>query len=236
MLHCNEPSPLDTARKVDEESVVDAAARPTFDTAFREQLTQLFRWRRDVRRFRAEPLPPGLLRHLLDCAALAPSVGLSQPSRWVVVDDPARRAAVRANFTLCNKDALQAQSPGRREMYARLKLAGLDQAPCHLAAFSLQDPEQGGGLGRRTMPETVFYSSVMAVHTLWLAARAEGVGLGWVSILDPAAITTILDVPPHWAFVGYLCLGYPEAENQVPELERCGWEQRRASAAHIMQR
>ncbi len=204
------------------------ATGPVFDDAFRAQLLELFRWRRDVRRFRAEPVPAGLLDRLLDIASLAPSVGLSEPWRVVTVDDPARRAAVRASFEACNAQALAARTlASQAAAYARLKLAGLDEAPCHFAVFAEPDPEQGRGLGRATMPETTAYSAVMAVHTLWLAARALGLGLGWVSILDPAAVAAALDVPPGWSFVGYFCLGYPQSEGTMPELERLGWEHRR---------
>ncbi len=204
-------------------------AEPVFDAAFRGQLGTLFAWRRDVRRFRPDPLPDGLLDRLLCTACLAPSVGLSEPWRFVTVDDPGRRAAVQANFEGCNADALAGQDDGRASLYARLKLAGLSEAPCHLAVFADPDPDQGHGLGRRTMPETTAYSAVMAVHTLWLAARAAGLGLGWVSILDPAVIATALEVPRGWIFIGYFCLGYPEAESDTPELAREGWEQRRAA-------
>lgn len=202
------------------------ANAPAFDAAFREQLLRLFNWRRDVRRFRDAPLPAGLLDDLLDVAWLAPSVGLSEPWRFVTVDDSGRRAAIRATFQTCNAAALANQSADRAGLYARLKLAGLDQAPCHLAVFAEPGPTQGHGLGRRTMPETTAYSAVMAVHTLWLAARAAGVGMGWVSILDPATVAAALDVPAAWHFIGYFCLGYPEAEDDTPELERAGWERR----------
>jgi 5,6-dimethylbenzimidazole synthase len=200
---------------------------PNFDAAFRDQLESLFRWRRDVRHFCATPVPPALLDGLLTVACMAPSVGLSQPWRFVSVDDPARRAAIRDNFLRCNRAALADQSD-RAGLYARLKLAGLDEAPCHLAVFAEPDPDQGHGLGRKTMPETTAYSAVMAVHTLWLAARAAGLGLGWVSILDPVPVADILDVPQAWVFVGYFCLGTPAAESDTPELERQGWEHRRA--------
>jgi 5,6-dimethylbenzimidazole synthase len=200
---------------------------PNFDAAFRDQLESLFRWRRDVRHFCATPVPPALLDELLALACMAPSVGLSQPWRFVSVDDPARRAAIRDNFLRCNRAALADQSD-RAGLYARLKLAGLDEAPCHLAVFAEPDPDQGHGLGRKTMPETTAYSAVMAVHTLWLAARAAGLGLGWVSILDPLPIAEVLDVPAQWVFVGYFCLGTPAAESDTPELERQGWEHRRA--------
>ena len=199
---------------------------PVFDDAFRAQLLELFRWRRDVRRFRPDPVPASLLGRLLDVAGLAPAVGLSEPWRMVTVDDPAHRAAVRASFEACNVQALAAQAADGAA-YARLKLAGLDEAPCQFAVFAEPHPGQGRGLGRGTMPETTAYSAVMAVHTLWLAARALGLGLGWVSILDPATVAAVLDVPPGWTLVGYFCLGYPQAENEAPELERLGWEHRR---------
>lgn len=207
-------------------AVIPAAA-PVFDAAFRMQLDALFQWRRDVRRFRRDPLPPGLLDRLLAQTGDAPSVGLSQPWRFVTVDDPARRAAVRAEFGRCNADALAGQGEARSGAYARLKLAGLDEAPCHVAVFVEPDPAQGHGLGRRTMPETVAYSAVLAIHTLWLLARAQGVGLGWVSIVDPDRIRAILDLPEEWRLIGYLCLGYPAVETDSPELERQGWETRR---------
>lgn len=201
---------------------------PRFDDAFRTGLRDLLAWRRDVRRFRRDPLPEGALERLLRLAALAPSVGLSEPWRFVRVADPARRAAVRASFLACNADALARQAPDRAPVYARLKLEGLDEAPVHLAVFSDPGTAQGHGLGRLTMPETVAYSAVMAVHTLWLAARAEGIGMGWVSILDPAAVTAALDVPAGWQLIGYFCLGYPQEEDETPALERAGWEHRHA--------
>lgn len=201
---------------------------PTFDAAFQDQLDLLFRWRRDVRHFSRAPLPDGLLDALLGIADGAPSVGLSQPWRFLTVDDPARRDAVRADFAACNAAALAEQGATRASLYAGLKLAGLEQAPAHVAVFVEPDPQQGRGLGRRTMPESVAYSAVLAVHTLWLAARAHGVGLGWVSILDPDQIAEIVEVPAQWRLIGYLCLGYPSAEADTPELEREGWETRRA--------
>ncbi|MBD8619095.1 5,6-dimethylbenzimidazole synthase [Sphingomonas sp. CFBP 13728] len=204
------------------------ADAPIFGPAFQAELDALFRWRRDVRRFRRDALPDGLLDRLLATANTAPSVGLSQPWRFVTVDDPARRVAVRADFEACNAVALATQDETRVANYARLKLAGLEQAPCHVAVFVEPDPAQGHGLGRRTMPESVAYSAVIAVHTLWLAARAHGIGLGWVSILDPSRIREVLEIPETWQLVAYLCVGYPEIEAITPELEREGWEKRRS--------
>ena len=205
-----------------------------FDAGFEADLLRLFRWRRDVRRFRADPVDDALFQRIIDAAWLAPSVGLSQPWRLVAVDDPVRRAAIRANFARCNQAALEAHSGDRAALYARLKLAGLDQAPRHLAVFAEHDPVQGHGLGRQTMAQTVAYSAVLAIHTLWLAARAAGLGLGWVSILDPAQIHAALDVDPGWQFVAYLCLGYPEADSDVPALEDAGWESRRFSTPETL--
>lgn len=200
---------------------------PVFDAAFGAKLRDLIQWRRDVRRFAATPLPDGALAELLAIANLAPSVGLSQPWRFVTVDDPARRAAIRANFATANAAALAAQASDSARLYAQLKLAGLDEAPRHLAVFVDPDPDQGRGLGRRTMPETPAYSAVMAIHTLWLAARARGIGVGWVSILDPVGVAAALEVPDDWRLVGYFCIGHPSAESDAPELERAGWETRR---------
>lgn len=211
-------------------------APPSFDDAFQAQLMELFKWRRDVRRFVSTPVPQAVIDELLEVACLAPSVGFSQPWRFVVVDDPERRSAVRANFEICNSQALAGQASERSASYASLKLAGLHEAPCHLGVFAEPEPLEGHGLGRMTMPETIAYSVVTAVHTLWLAARVKGLGLGWVSILDPATITAILDVPPHWVFIGYFCLGYPQAESDMPELERAGWEKRLGNAATRIQR
>jgi 5,6-dimethylbenzimidazole synthase len=209
---------------------------PEFDDAFRARLIDLIAWRRDVRRFRREPLAQGTLERLIECACLAPSVGLSQPWRFVIVEDASRRANIRACFETCNADALRAQGPERAALYARLKLAGLDDAPVHIAVFAERDTAQGHGLGRLTMPETIDYSVVMAIHTFWLAGRAEGIGVGWVSILDPARVAAILEIPATWAFIGYLCVGYPSEESDVPVLEREGWEKRRAGREFLLYR
>jgi 5,6-dimethylbenzimidazole synthase len=199
---------------------------PRFDAAFRWQLEELFRWRRDVRRFRSESLEEGLVDQLIMLALLAPSVGNSQPWRFVKVEDKERRRQIRRSFEACNGDALLAYDGEQAAIYARLKLSGLDRAPVQLAVFVDANTPLGHGLGRRTMPETLTWSVVGAVHALWLAARAHGVGVGWVSILDPARVREILAVPATWSLVAYLCLGYPEEEHLDPELERAGWQRR----------
>jgi 5,6-dimethylbenzimidazole synthase len=213
-----------------------AEAAPQFDAAFREKLHDLLKWRRDVRRFKRDALPDGTIERLIETACLSPSVGLSEPWRFVIVQDKEKRAAIRASFETCNKDALAQQNPDRAGLYARLKLAGLDDAPCQLSVFADASTAQGAGLGRLTMPETINYSVAMAIHTLWLSARAEGLGMGWVSIIEPASMTEILEVPAAWVFIGHLCIGYPEADADRPALEQEGWEKRRAPEARIIYR
>jgi 5,6-dimethylbenzimidazole synthase len=216
---------------------MDASPPPVvFDEAFGARLRDLLVWRRDVRRFRCDPLPSGTLDDLIALACLAPSVGLSQPWRFVVVDDAAVRAGIRGAFASANAEALAAQSPPRAALYARLKLAGLEEAPCHFAVFADRATAQGHGLGRHTMPEMTEYSVVTAVHTIWLAARARGIGMGWVSILEPEAVARLLQVPAEWKFIGYFCLGYPQCEDTVPELEQMGWEERRLPSSVILRR
>jgi 5,6-dimethylbenzimidazole synthase len=207
-----------------------------FDEAFRLRLRDLLIWRRDVRRFRVDPLPAGTLERLFEVACLAPSVGLSQPWRFIVVSDPGRREVVRDTFKACNADAARSYTGEMASKYAALKLAGLEEAPCQFAVFADRATPVGHGLGRRTMPEMAEYSAVAAVSMMWLAARAEGIGMGWVSILDPARMNEILDVPNSWRFIGYFCLGYPQAESDRPELERAGWDQRKSSEACVLHR
>lgn len=207
-----------------------------FDDEFRESFRELLIWRRDVRKFRSCPLQEGLLEKLIELTTLAPSVGLSEPWRFVRVVTPQTRAGVRAEFERSNAEALSGYAGEQAALYSRLKLAGLDCAPVQLAVFADRATQQGSGLGRRTMPEMLEYSVIGAINILWLAARAHGVGMGWVSILDPQRVNPILDVPADWRLIAYLCLGYPEEESSTPELERAGWEKRDARRASLLER
>ncbi len=209
---------------------------PAFDRTFRDTLETLLVWRRDVRRFKTDPLPDGLIEELLQLAALSPSVGNAQPWRFVLVDDPARRDRIVANFERANADALSDYEGEQADLYAGLKLAGLKEAPVHLAVYCDEQSNLGHGLGRKTMPEMLAYSVVGAVTTLWLAARAYGVGLGWVSILDPVEVDKTLDIPEDWKLVGYLCMGYPVEEHTTPELVRAGWQDRVDISEFIVKR
>lgn len=215
---------------------VKMSGAPEFDSAFRERLRELFLWRRDVRQFRPDPIPDDVLDELLITATLAPSVGLSEPWRFVLVEDMDRRAAIRKSFVTVNAEALAGYQGDRARLYASLKLEGLEQAPVHLAVFCDERTPQGYGLGQRTMPETLAYSVVASIQTLWLAARANGIGVGWVSILDPLTVKKALDVQERWSLVSYLCLGYPEADSPKPKLAEVGWEYRRNAAEFVIRR
>ena len=209
---------------------------PEFSAAFRGELDALFRWRRDVRRFRRDAVAGALVEQVIEAAASAPSVGLSEPWRIVRVASAARREAVIANFSDANAEALVAQPEERQALYAGLKLAGLREAPVHLAIYCDETDGQGKGLGTRTMPEMRRYSVVCAVMQMWLVARALGLGMGWVSILDPARLARDLDTPDDWSLIAYLCLGWPEEDHADPELQRAGWEDRAGLAARVLDR
>ncbi len=199
---------------------------PVFDESFRQQFESLLRWRRDVRSFRRNPVDAALLEHLLELASLAPSVGFSQPWRFILVESEDCRECIRRDFERANRQALNSYEGEKAQLYATLKLAGLREAPVHLAVFLDLSTGHGSGLGRATMPETLEYSAVLSVYTLWLAARTYGLGVGWVSILDPAEVNRCLRVPEDWKLIAYLCIGYPEEDAAEPELLRHGWENR----------
>ncbi len=165
---------------------LDNPVSPEFGTSFHDQFEALLTWRRDVRRFLTDPIPEPMIERLLDLVQLAPSVGNSQPWRFVRVDSKAARQAIRANFERCNEQALAGYAGERAKTYASLKLSGLDDAPLQLAVFCDEATDQGDGLGKITMPETLVFSVVGAVHLLWLAARAQGLGLdGYRSSSQP---------------------------------------------------
>ena len=195
-----------------------------------ETIAELMRWRRDVRHFRADPVPEAALERLRQAMELAPSVGNSRPWRVLRVESPELRAAVREEFARCNAQAAKLYQGEQAESYARLKLAGLDKAPVQLAVFTDLDPEAGHGVGRQTMPETLAQSTAMAILALWLAARAENLGLGLVSILEPATLAKLFDAPPNWRFCAYICLGWPEFTDDTPLLHRVDWQRNIATS------
>ncbi len=208
-----------------------------FPDAFCNQLHDLMSWRRDVRHFQADkPVPETLLTTVLEAIRLAPSVGLSEPWRLINVKSPEARAKTLANFEAANEKALAGYSGERAQIYAGLKLSGMRDAPVQLAIFCDDGTDKGAGLGAGTMPEARRYSVVSAVMNLWLMARAHGLGVGWVSIIDPAQMAADLEAPEGWALVAYLCIGFPVESSQTPELEKARWEQRDPLLAEIEDR
>ncbi|MGB0968889.1 MAG: 5,6-dimethylbenzimidazole synthase [Halocynthiibacter sp.] len=197
-----------------------------FSDSFRQEFDQLLRWRRDVRHFRPDPVEEAQLLRLLSTFNLAPSVGLSEPWRIVRVTSPQARQAAEQNFQTCNDQALSGYSGEKAKIYANLKLSGMRDAPVQLAIFCDEETDKGAGLGAGTMPEMRRYSVVTAITQFWLAARTEGLGVGWVSILDPDQLTRDLKVSENWRMVAWLCVGWPAENTDQPELERKGWETR----------
>jgi 5,6-dimethylbenzimidazole synthase len=206
--------------------------RGPFPEAFRSQLDLLMRLRRDVRRFRTDPVDEAVLARCLAAFQRAPSVGLSEPWRLLRIDSDAARRAALENFQSANARALAGYSGERAGRYAGLKLLGMQEAPVQLAVYCDDSTTQGHGLGAATMPEMRRYSVVAAVTLFWLALRAEGLGLGWVSVLDPEQLNRDLGAPEGWSLIGYFCIGHPERADDTPELEQLGWETRTA-ALHI---
>lgn len=206
-----------------------------FSDDFRAGLADLMRWRRDVRRFRTTPVDPAVMQRCLDTFSLAPSVGLSEPWRICRVASDAARSLAIANFKSANAEALQGYDGDKAALYASLKLSGMEDAPEQMAIFCDDATPKGAGLGAASMPEMRRYSVVSAITMMWLTARSLGLGLGWVSILDPARLSRDLEIPADWSLVAYLCLGWPKGDSLTPELETKGWENR-ATALHIEDR
>jgi 5,6-dimethylbenzimidazole synthase len=190
--------------------------------------------RRDVRSsFKPDEISDDVLARLLDAAHHAPSVGFMQPWGFIVIRDRDVRDTVHEIFERASRTAAQIYTDDRRAMYDTLKLAGILEAPISLCVTCDEATVRGRGLGRQTMRETALYSTVCAVQNLWLAARAEGVGVGWVSILDVDELRSALGIPEAVVPVAYLCLGYVTEFGSEPDLEIKGWEQRAPLAGLI---
>jgi len=180
--------------------------------------------RRDVRdHFLPASIPDDVLHKLLDAAHHAESVGFMQPWLFIVVRSTEVNERVKAIFDRANLAAAEVFEGERRQMYSRTKLEGIREAPLNICVTC--DPSRNGPhvLGRNTIRETDVYSTCCAIQNLWLAARAEGVGVGWVSIFDPAELRTLLRIPSHVILVAYLCLGYVSDFLPRPQLETLGW-------------
>ncbi len=193
----------------------------------REALYKAIFSRRDVRgQFTAEPVDDAVLTRILTAAHHAPSVGFMQPWNFIVVRDPAVKARIHADFTQANEEAAALFTGERQALYQRLKLEGIREAPVNLCITC--DRERSGPvvLGRTHIPTMDLYSCVCAVQNLWLAARAEGLGVGWVSILHEDRLRAALGIPERIVPIAYLCLGHVSHFHESPELAKAGWRQR----------
>jgi nicotinate-nucleotide--dimethylbenzimidazole phosphoribosyltransferase len=183
--------------------------------------------RRDIRRFRPDPIPDVLLRRLLEAAHQAPSVGLMQPWRFVVVRSEQTKAAMQA--IAARERLVQSEHfDERTRQYLDLKIEGIREAPLSICVCCDREGGRGEVLGRHTIRDTDLYSTCLAIQNLWLAARAEGVGVGWVSFYRPEDVRALLHLPQNVVPVAWLCVGYPDERPTRPGLEAAGWERRRA--------
>jgi len=196
----------------------------------RQELEAVYRAihsRRDVRdQFLPDHLPEDLVQRLLEAAHAAPSVGFMQPWSFILIRDEAMRDAAHEAFSRANDEAAELFSGERAHMYRSLKLEGIRKAPLSICITC--DPDRAGPvvLGRTHNPRMDVYSTVCAVQNLWLAARAEGVGVGWVSIFHEADIKALLGIPERVEIVAWLCLGYVDQLYSEPELAVKGWRER----------
>ncbi|GAA3957335.1 5,6-dimethylbenzimidazole synthase [Allohahella marinimesophila] len=198
-----------------------------FDEAEMRGLYRAIRERRDVRsQFLPDPIPAEVLARLLLAAHHAPSVGFMQPWDFIVIDSLTTRRSVLDIFDRENEKAAQNYSDARATKYRSLKLQGILESPINLCITC--DRSRGGThvLGRHSIVDTDLFSTCLAVQNLWLAARAEGIGVGWVSILDQQQLSDTLKLPPEVYPLAYLCVGYVSEFLDQPELQAKGWRER----------
>ena len=197
-----------------------------FPQEARDALAAIVAARRDVRRFRPDPVPEDVLQRVLSAGHAAPSVGHSQPWRFLVVDDAAarERAALLADRERLAQAALLDPEAGRRLL--DLQLEGIREAPVGVVLCCDRRVPAAGVLGRATFPDADLWSCACAIQNMWLAARAEGLGLGWVTLFRPADLAELLGLPEGVVTLGWLCLGWPDERPPAPGLERAGWSSR----------
>jgi nicotinate-nucleotide--dimethylbenzimidazole phosphoribosyltransferase len=202
------------------------ASDPLFSADERRAVYRAIYERRDVRSYLPDPVPEDALRRVLEAAHRAPSVGFMQPWNFLVLRNLETRRKIHAHFLDVNIRAAEVWQDEQRQAYQALKLQGILDAPINVLVTC--DPTRGGEhvLGRFTMPETDLYSTCLAVQNLWLAARAEGLGVGWMSLMEKDAVTGLLGIPEHVVPVAYLTLGYPVEFAREPMLSEVGWRQR----------
>jgi 5,6-dimethylbenzimidazole synthase len=205
----------------------NAPTATDFDEHARDAVYRAIFTRRDIRSsFLACPIPDEVLARLLRAAHHAPSVGFMQPWNFIVIRDMARKARIRDLVLKARGEEVQHIDEARQSLYRSLKLEGIVEAPVNLCITCDRTRADETPLGRWHNPEMDLYSTVCAVQNLWLAARAEGIGMGWVSILAKKELRALLGIPIQVMPIAYLCLGYVPDFARKPELETKGWRQR----------
>ena len=197
-----------------------------FSAADREVFYRVIERRRDVRAFRPDLIPSETLYRILGAAHHAPSVGLMQPWNFIVIQEADTKARIKDIFLEENEKAAAHYSGPRANLYRSLKLEGIQEAPVNLCVTSDRTRAGPHVLGRNTIVDTDLYSTCCAIENLWLAARVEGIGVGWVSILSHDELRKLLGIPDHIVVVAYLCLGYAQEFFDEPELQRRRWASR----------
>ena len=197
-----------------------------FSAADREVFYRVIERRRDVRAFRPDPIPSETLYRILGAAHHAPSVGLMQPWNFIVIQEADTKARIKDIFLEENEKAAAHYSGPRANLYRSLKLEGIQEAPVNLCVTADRTRAGPNVLGRNTILDTDLYSTCCAIENLWLAARVEGIGVGWVSILSHDGLRRVLAIPDHIVVVAYLCLGYAQEFFDEPELQRRRWASR----------
>jgi len=208
------------------ERFVDLMDR-TFSATEREVIYRLIRSRRDVRQFAPDPIPPETLLRILEAAHHAPSVGFMQPWNFVLITSPQLRMQIKALFEEINEgEAHRVSDQGRQQLYRSLKLEGLLESPLNVAVTCDRRRGKPFVLGRAPVPDTDIYSTCLAIQNMWLAACVEGIGIGWVSILDYGKVERLLGLPDGVQLIAYLCVGFPREFRVRPMLEEVGWRPR----------
>jgi len=209
-----------------------------YTDAERAAIYKVIAERRDMRHFLPTPIAPDMLQRLLTAAHHAPSVGLMQPWRFIRISDPNLRQRMHALVSAERLETAEAigkqEDSARKQAFLALKVEGI-LACGECLVVTLSDNREAHIFGRRTLPEMDIASVSCAIQNLWLAARAEGIGMGWVSMFDPAALAALLGLPPDAKPVAILCLGYVPAFYEAPMLEQTGWRQPRPLADMLME-
>lgn len=215
-----------SAKGNDSKQSEDNISEHEFTPGKKQGLYEAIYKRRDVRHFISKPIDPEKLGRVLDAAHHAGSVGYMQPWNFLVITDPAVKDKIALNFKNANEAAAETFSDDRKKLYNSLKLEGIQDSPINICVTCDRTRFGPNVLGRNTVFETDLFSTCCAVQNLWLAARAEGLAVGWVSILSHDQLKEDLDIPDHIQPVAYLCVGHTEAFYPKPMLETAGWAQR----------